>query len=806
MKGRRNKKNYKTKQFKTHMNIKKQQIITTIKKHKVKLSICVIFGVYWLFCLPVILFADPTSTVVESREGDLLGARIADDGQWRFPALDSIPERFSACILLFEDEYFYKHPGFNPVAMGKALYGNLTTDKRRGGSTITQQVIRLSRKNSKRTYTEKLVELIKATRLETKYSKGEILTMYATYAPFGGNVVGLETASWRYFGIPASQLSWGQSASLAVLPNNPSIVRPGKNDSTLSRKRNQLLKKLWKKGTIDEITYELSMLEELPGKPYPLPQITPHLTERIRKEAPGKRIKTTVQSVLQKQLNRLSKEHYLQLRQNEIYNLSIVVMDVQTKEVIGYVGNAPTTRQHQKDVDVVARPRSTGSVLKPLLYAGMLDEGQILPESLVVDVPTNINGYQPQNFDKEFNGAVPASKALARSLNIPAVRMLRSYGLDKFYGNLQEMDIQHIDKPSTYYGLSLILGGAESSLWEITKTYAGLAHTLQTYTSTSSEYTTDAFQGYSYFKKDAPTELNLQSDPPVFDAGAIYNTLETLRNVNRPTGEESWRFYEDAQPIAWKTGTSYGFKDAWAVGVTPQYAIGVWVGNADGEGRPGVTGIQAAAPLFFDVLRTLPTDGRWFAQPYDALTEVEVCSKSGSKAGVYCPDTKEVLVSEAGIHSVACDFHKQIYVTSSGDYRVNSDCYELDQMKAEVRFVLSPTVAFYYAGKHPDYNVLPPLHPDCDVLGEQPMSFIYPKKNQHVVLPKDFDEQRNDVIFKLAHRNPDTKVFWYLNERFVGETETFHELAIVPEEGTYIITAVDADGKELKQEITISKS
>jgi len=788
------------------LNSNKQHIISKVKKHKIKLSVFVLVLLYWLFCLPSILFEDPTSTVIESREGDLLGARIADDGQWRFPALESVPERFSECILLYEDEYFYIHPGFNPIAMGKALYENLTTDKRRGGSTITQQVIRLSRKNNKRTYVEKLVELVKATRLESRFSKAEILNMYATYAPFGGNVVGLETASWRYFGIPASQLSWGQSAALAVLPNNPSVVRPGKNDSTLSRKRNQLLKKLWKNGTIDETTYELSVLETLPGKPYPLPQVAPHLTERIRKEAPGQRVKTTVQNRLQNQLNRLSKEHYMQLQQNEIYNLSIVVIDVQTKEVIGYVGNAPTKGQHHKDVDVVSRPRSTGSVLKPLLYAGMLDDGHILPESLVVDVPTNINGYQPQNFDKEFNGAVPASKALARSLNIPAVRMLRSYGLDKFYGDLHKMEIQHIDKPSSYYGLSLILGGAESSLWEITKTYAGLAHTLQTYTSTSSEYTSDSFQGYSYMKQEVSNKLKLQSDAPVFDAGAIYNTLETLRNVNRPTGEENWQFYEDAQPIAWKTGTSYGFKDAWAVGVTPQYAIGVWVGNADGEGRPGITGIQAAAPLFFDVLRTLPTNGRWFAQPYDALTEVVVCSKSGAKAGIYCPDTKKVSVPDAGIHSVGCDFHQQIYVTNSGEYRVNSDCYELDQMKTEVRFVLPPSVAFYYAGKHPDYHALPPLHPDCDILGEQPMSFIYPKKNQHVILPKDFDEQRNDVIFKLAHRNPDTKVFWYLDEQYVGETKTFHELAILPEEGTYMITAVDADGKELKQQITISKS
>lgn len=788
------------------MNIKKQHIITKLKKHKIKLLFFVLVFLYWFLCLPGTLFKDPTSTVMESSEGDLLGARIADDGQWRFPALDSVPYRFEQSLLLFEDEYFYTHPGFNPVSMGKAIYGNLTTDKRRGGSTLTQQVIRLSRKNSQRTYAEKFLELIKATRLEAQYSKDEILAMYATYAPFGGNVVGLETAAWRYFRLPAHQLSWGQSAALAVLPNNPSMVRPGKNEGTLSRKRNQLLEKLLKKGIIDERTYQLSILEELPGKPYALPQIAPHLTERIRKEHKGKRVKTTIQSDVQRELNRLAQEYHVQLQQNEIYNLAIVVMDVTTKEVIGYVGNAPTTSQHQKDVDIVMRPRSTGSVLKPLLYAGMLDAGDILPQSLVIDIPTYINGYQPQNFDKEFQGVVPASNALARSLNVPAVRMLRRYGLDKFYNNLQEMEVGHIDKSANYYGLSLILGGAESSLWEVTKTYAGLAHTLNTYTTTSSEYTKTAFQGYSYMPHASHKDKNLFADPPIFDAGAIYHTLETLREVNRPSGEENWQFYEDAQPIAWKTGTSYGFKDAWAVGVTPQYAIGVWVGNADGEGRPGVTGIQAAAPLFFDVLRVLPNDGAWFAKPFDALTEVVVCSKSGALASVYCPQTKIVLVPDAGIHSVSCSYHKQIYVTASGNYRVTSDCYALDQMTSEVRFVLSPAIAYYYASKHPDYSELPSMHPDCDVLGEQPMSFIYPKMNEDIILPKDFDGKQNDLILKLAHRNPDTKVFWYLNNTFIGDTETFHELAVLPEEGDYIITVVDAEGNQLKQQIKVSKS
>ena len=785
-----------------HLN----RLIGLLRNHKIKGAILVMAMLYWFFCLPTTLFQDPISTVVESREGDLLGARIATDGQWRFPKLEKVPERFEQCIIMVEDEYFYKHPGFNLVAMSKALYGNLTTEKRRGGSTLTQQVIRLARKNKKRTYAEKFIELIQSTRLEAGASKAEILAMYATYAPFGGNVVGLETAAWRYFGLPAKDLSWGQNAALAVLPNNPSMVRPGKNEATLSRKRNQLLKKLWKKGIIDETTYELSILESLPGKPLRLPQISPHLTERIRLESPEMRVKTTIDIRMQRTLNRLAKEHYGQLKQNEIYNLAILVMDVETKEVLGYVGNAPTDMKHHKDVDIISKARSTGSVLKPFLYAGMLDEGVLLPKTLVADIPTSINGYQPLNFDKGYVGAVPADRALASSLNVPAIRLLRQYGLDKFYGDLKDMKVGHIDRPSSYYGLSMILGGAESSLWEITKTYAGLAHTLNTFTQSSSEYSSNAFEGYGYMHTDKKKLESLLSDSEVFDAGAIFQTLETLRTVNRPSGEEHWEFYEDAQPIAWKTGTSFGFKDAWAVGVTPQYAIGVWVGNADGEGRPGITGIQAAAPLFFDTLRSLPTDGKWFSKPYDALVEAKVCDKSGFKAGPYCLESHLTLIPKAGIKTGSCPYHSQIHLTANGDYRVNTDCYELSEMKLESHFSLPPSMEFYYAEKHPDYKVLPPMHPDCGFAGEQPMAFIYPKDNEGIMLPKDFDEEVNDVIFKIAHRNPDTKVFWYLNEEYIGETQSFHELAVTPSIGQYTLTIVDSDGNEIKKQIEISRS
>ena len=758
----------------------------------------------WLFCLPSELFEDPTSTVIESREGMMLGARIADDGQWRFPEIDSVPTRFEQCILLFEDEYFYTHPGFNPVSMGKALWQNLTTDKRRGGSTLTQQVIRLSRKNKKRTYFEKGVEIVMATRLEAGYSKKEILKLYASHAPFGGNVVGLETASWRYFGLPASELSWGQSASLAILPNAPSLIFPGKNEPILRQKRDGLLKKLLDKGIIDLTTYELSLAEELPGKPYPLPDLAFHLTEKMKGAYPGQRKVSTVSYELQNKLNQIVATHHFDLKQNGIHNMAVLVMDVDTREVLGYVGNAPTTSENNKYVDIIDKNRSTGSVLKPFLFASMLNSGELLPNTLIADVPTVINGYNPENFDGEFNGAVPASVALSRSLNIPAVRMLRSYGLERFYKRLKELGFNAIDKPSNHYGLSLILGGAESSLWEVTNAYAGMAATLNHFNRTSSEYNRNSLMDPILIPGETVSGGEKEQEPIVLDAGAIFNTLDALQRVNRPEGEENWSFFSNSQPIAWKTGTSFGFKDAWAVGVTPRYAIGVWAGNADGEGRPGLTGVQAAAPALFSVLDVLPKSG-WFDVPYDELTEADLCATSGHLAGIYCDEIVSEFVPIKGMRTTSCTYHQRIFLDTSESYQVNSSCYSLAEMKLQDRFVLPPIIEYYYSKKHPEYVPLPPFRNDCLRDGEELMEFIYPKPNEAILLAKDFDENINDIIFKVAHRTEDTKLYWYLDASYIGMTETFHELAVQPVPGEYVLTVVDQEGNQLKQRLVINR-
>ena len=785
------------------MRFTKNSILKHLKKYKFKISLLFVLFIYWFFSLPSELFTVPTSTIVESREGFILGARIAEDGQWRFPKMDSIPNRFKQSILLFEDEYFYQHPGFNPIAISKALWQNISTDNRRGGSTLTQQVIRLSRKNKSRNYAEKLIEIFQATRLEARYSKKEILNLYASYAPFGGNVVGLETASWRYYGLPPSELSWGQSASLAVLPNAPSLIFPGKNEELLKKKRDRLLLKLFQKGIIDQTTYELALLERLPGKPMPLPNFAPHFTEKMRRKHKGKKVQSTLDFYLQKKANRIAKINYQNLHQNHINNLAILILDVETREVLAYVGNSPTTKENNNYVDIIDKSRSTGSVLKPFLYASTLDTGELLPNTLVTDIPTVINGYSPKNFNKKFNGAVPASIALSRSLNIPAVRMLREYGLQRFYNKLKKLKFNSIHKSPNYYGLALILGGAESSLWEVTNAYAGMASSLNFFNSSSSEYRTKEFTEPNFLINFEVDLGEINAVPSVFNAGAIYHTLNTLQKVNRPTGEENWSFFNNSQPIAWKTGTSFGFKDAWAVGVTPKYAIGVWVGNADGEGRPGLTGIQTAAPILFDVLNELPNNGDWFDIPFDELIEAEICAKSGYLATVYCDEISENWIPKNGIKTKSCPYHQKVFLDLSENYRVNSSCYPLAEMKQKNWFSLPPFLEHYYAPLHPEYQPLLPFKEGCLQEGETRMEFIYPKRNEEILLPTDFDETVNEVIFKLAHRHPETTVYWYLDSEFIGFTQTFHEISIAPKPGEYILSVVDQDGNELSEKVVI---
>ncbi len=778
----------------------KDRVLRYAHKHPKKLILFGILLIAYYFCLPKDLFKTPTATVVESRQGNLLGAKIADDGQWRFPAIDSVPKKFETCLLQFEDAYFYKHFGFNPVSMAKAIGSNISAGKTvRGGSTLTQQVIRLSRKRN-RSYYEKFIELILATRLEFRHSKEDILKLYASHAPYGGNVVGLDVASWRYFGLQPHQLSWAESATLAVLPNAPSLIYPGKNQKRLLDKRNRLLQKLLAEKYIDSTTYDLALLEELPQKPYPLPKTAPHLVEQIAKNARGQRIKSSLDENLQRNVNSIVQKYHQSLRQNQVHNAAVLVLDVKTREVLSYVGNTKTTKENQKDVDMIHANRSTGSTIKPLLYAAMLDAGELLPDMLVADVPTQIAGYTPENFNEDYNGAVEAKSALARSLNIPAVRLLQSYGLAKFRDQLDAFKLGGLNKPADHYGLTLILGGAESNLWDLCKTYANLASTLNHFNATSSEYFSKEFTEPT-LGKEVLDFGEKSTNKTVFDAASIYLTFEAMKEVNRPDGNESWEFYDSSKEIAWKTGTSFGNKDAWAIGVTADYVVGVWVGNADGEGRPNVTGVTSAAPVLFDVFDVLPRSD-WFQKPFDEFVDIDVCAKSGYLATDICPK-KTISIPNKENYVKSCDYHQMVHLTSQKQFRVNSSCVDLSTAVSESWFSLPPLMEFYYKRTHPLYKPLPPFRNDCKSTNAPPMEFIYPKNGSRISLTKNFEGKKNEVVLKLAHAKPETEVYWYLDEQFVSQTKDFHEIGLIPDLGRHKITVVDALGNEVKVTITI---
>ncbi|MGZ4158553.1 MAG: penicillin-binding protein 1C, partial [Bacteroidia bacterium] len=744
--------------------------------------------------MPSPLFSSKTSTIIEDSDGNLLSARIAEDGQWRFPQNRNLPAKFVASIIQFEDRSFFFHPGINPKSIARAIIQNIKEKKIiSGGSTITMQVIRLARKGKDRTIFEKAIELILALRLELTYSKSEILSLYASNAPFGTNIVGIDAASWRYFGRDAQKLSWAEAATLAVLPNAPSLIYPGKNQEHLRAKRNRLLDQLFKAKIITSEICELSKKEPLPGKPHAIPQIAPHLLQRAAQEGyEGKRIFSTIDGHLQECVNNIIENHHKILKANEIHNACAIVLDVATGNVLAYVGNTDNTGkpEYQSDVDIINAPRSTGSILKPFLFASMLNDGDLLPTTLIPDIPTQIAGYAPQNYNQTFDGAVPAKRALARSLNIPAVRMLQNYGIEKFNYNLKKIGMTTLTFSPDHYGLSVILGGAEGKLWDITGMYASMARTLNHYTTYNGKYDKSDFHPPQYSNQDAKNKKPELSDNSYFDAASIYLTFEAMVEVSRPDEDASWRQYTSASKVAWKTGTSFGYRDGWAIGVTPKYVVGVWVGNADGEGRPGLVGIQTAAPILFDIFSLLKP-GKWFSQPFDEMEKVAICHKSGCRATEICEPIDTMWIQKNGLRSEPCKYHRMIHLDESEKYRVNSNCEDVSKMHHVSWFVLPPSIEYYYKSKNPTYKELPPLRSDCETSGLNSMEIIYPKQFSKIYVPVELDGTVGKTIFQVAHRKANAIIYWHLDGAYIGSTQNIHQMGLSPDEGIHTLTLVD---------------
>src|SRR5574344_244943 len=645
----------------------------------------------------------PYSYALYDKDRTLIGASVAADGQWRFSPGD-VPDRFEKAIILFEDKRFYSHPGIDPISISRAVVSNVRANRIvSGGSTITMQTARILAKNKPRTFIQKINEAFLALLLKLRYTKKDILALYSANAPFGGNVVGLEAASWRYFNRPPETLTWAEAATLAVLPNQPSLVYPGANKEILLSKRNMLLHEMRRNNYFSEETLNLSLAEPLPQKPYALPSIAPHYMQFMKSQTKkANKMYSTLSSPLQKNTAQILERWSLQFSRSGINNAAAIIIDTQTGNTLAYCGNTGIDGRNAttSSIDLIQSRRSSGSLLKPFLYAAMLDSGLLLPNQLVIDIPTRIGSYKPDNNIPVYRGAVPASEALSRSLNIPAVRELREYGISAFLDYLKECGFSTFTRSADDYGLPLILGGGELTHFEATKAYASMMN--------------KACDG----ENDFPAS-----------AGASYLTLDALQKGIRPDDEVLWESFANAKKIAWKTGTSSGYRDAWAIGTTVEYTVGVWIGNAEGQGSPSLTSITTSAPVMFDLFSILPVT-HWPNAPYEDLVMEKTCAASGYCAGPNCANTKNVLRPSHAPAPKACPYCKLISLTPDEKYQAAvSDMtgeYAGKMPLMKQYFVLPPAVEYWYTKRSLNYHKVPRRIPGHNSTDNGELAIVFP--------------------------------------------------------------------------------
>jgi penicillin-binding protein 1C len=734
----------------------------------------------------------PYASLVLGKNNEVLGAKVANDGQWRFRMEDnnSIPPKLKIALVSFEDQYFEQHPGINPVALLRALVQNFKKGRVvSGGSTLTMQVARMYHGRGQRTIYRKCREMLAALLIEIRYSKEEILHTYLAHAPYGGNIIGYTAASFRYFGKIHQDLTWAEAALLAILPNHPARLYPGKQESMLLSKRNRLLFRLYQARKLSEVEYRSACREPLPLKPSLLPQSSAFITEYLVKtQGDGHLFNTEIDTDIQEIAWQSAKLYQKVLEQNFVYHAGILIVETNTGKVKAYIGNLPYQKDYPTEgfmIDMAQAKRSTGSLLKPFLMASSLQTGQWLPNSLLADIPVEINGYFPRNNSQQFSGAVSLSQMVSRSLNVPAVKLLQQYGIERFYTDLKNAGIKTLFRKPEAYGLPLIVGGAEGTLFELVGLYASMGRCLLQPKADSIAWAPLVLQNQLPDKTQLP-----------WSASCVYQTFQAMHELERPDSETGWRNMESSVEVAWKTGTSYGNKDAWSIGVTPTYTIGVWLGNANGDGRAELTGLGTAAPLLFELLRKIVRRSASFPKPVQGFKVLQVCNKSGFQAGEHCTETHAQEVHASTMETPLCYWCKTIFVNSKG-FQADAACAQISTCKPRKIFNLPPAMEYYYKRNHVQYESLPAWDPSCKY-GRIPgyIELVYPYGGTKVIVPTLHDGSPGKLVLQANAPERSGTLFWILDGEWVGETQKEHriEVSILP--GKHTLHISSSEGAE----------
>ena len=773
------------------------------------LALAVIFLLFlllnWIFPLPDRI---EYSTIVTDSKGEVIHAYLTKDQQWRMKTeLSEISPLLRKTIVEKEDKYFYYHPGINPLAMARAFVKNIFRWRRTSGaSTITMQVAR-SLEPKRRTYWNKGIEIFRAFQLEWKYSKDEILQLYLNNVPYGGNIEGVKSASILYFKKNPDHLSLAEITALSIIPNRPSSLVMGRNNDRIVEERNKWLRRFARERVFGEREIADALSEPLTATRGAVPDFIPHLAWKLKRKG-GDIIHTTIELNTQRKIEKLVKDYSRTLSLKNIHNAAVIVLDNRTHQVVSYIGSADFRDSADGgQVNGAAAIREPGSTLKPLLYGLCIDAGLLTPKMVITDVAVNYEGYAPENYDRKFNGYVSMEYALEHSLNIPAVKSLKALGKDRFVQALGDCDFRQIKKDQHKLGLSMILGGCGATLEELTGMYSLFANegrfVKPQYTwGDSSDATPSGSIGTTSRKARFANESTGTGGPAqapdpgkrLLSPAAVFMINETLSKVNRPDFPLNWESTMHLPKIAWKTGTSYGRRDAWSIGYNRRYTVGIWVGNFSGVGVPELSGANVATPLLFTVFNTIDYDDdqTWFAQPKDCDIRM-VCSESGLPPADHCTN----LVTDYFIPLVSptrhCDNIQEVFVSADEKISYCRSCLPDGGYKKKLYKVIPPEMKEYYEENRIAYQKIPPHNPDCEKVFREGAPVVTSPRNGSEYLINRKDPEPLELRCRVS--NDVGKVYWYINDKFFKSGEAGGKEFFIPEEGPVKISCTDDKGR-----------
>jgi penicillin-binding protein 1C len=748
-----------------------------------------VFSIILLFILLDLLFPLPRqkefSKQIHANDGTLLTAYLTSDDKWRLRTeVEEVSSELIRAIIEKEDSWYYWHLGINPISVFRAFYKNISRGEvESGASTITMQVARML-EPKERTYLNKFAEMFRALQLEIKYSKEEILELYLSLLPFGGNIEGVKSASYIYFNRPPDKLSLAQSIMLAVIPKDPNSLRLDRLNEEILEKRNFWINKFRRDNIFSSIDLKDALDEPIENKRYAIPVLAPHFNYFIKENSIGDIVNTTLNLELQQITENILSHNVRKVFYKGITNGAVLVIDNTNSSVVAYCGSADFYDDGSfGQVNGVTAIRSPGSTLKAALYAYAFDDGNLTPHMKFGDIPTDFHGYQPENYDLKFYGNVSAEFALLNSLNIPAVKLLEQVGLNNFISLLEGAGFDHIQRQKNKLGLSLILGGCGTNLFELTRLFTSFAKDGKLYT----------LRFISGQEKVGGIQI--------FSKSSSYLIAEILSGVNR-SDIVNLSNYSKLPKFAWKTGTSYGKRDAWAIGFNPNYTIGVWMGNFNGVGSPNLSGGDIAVPLLFDLFSAIDYDSdiKWFDSP-ENLYERKVCSESGLLPTKYCTNVNKDYAIKDKSHNEICNIHKPIYVNIDQSIQYCTGCLPSSGYKKVVYPVYNPELTIWLSQNKYDFRKPPKHNPSCNSLfGEGGPIILSPTEDYEYLLENNSGQE---ILLLAASDSRVQTHYWYVNDKFYKKCKPGERVFLNPEVKDLKITCLDDKGRDKSININI---